>query len=252
MIQLILRQYRSLILTTLVAVVVLELVLLWHGLKTADLTTAATAAGCPTGPRCSEVNFQVLDRYKQLGLPLEFFVVVPVLIGAFWGAPLLAREFEQHTACVAWTQSISRRRWLATRWLVLGAIVTACGAAAGVGVTWWSERYRNLLTLTGGHPQALLAQSRGLGPPIWWLSAFLVGAACGVLARRTLPAMALAGGLLLALTIGMSITPNAVHASLTGWGTELAAAQAVDAGVLLGLAAIAVAACLWLIDRAAV
>lgn len=252
MIRLILRQYRSLILTTLVAVVVLELVLLWHGLKTADLTGAATAAGCPTGPRCSEVSFQVLDRYKQLGLPLEFFIVVPVLVGAFWGAPLLAREFEQHTACVAWTQSISRRRWLAIRWLVLGAIVTACGAAASVGVTWWSERYRNLLTLTGGHPQALFAQSRGLGPPIWWLSAFLVGVACGVVTRRTLPAMALAGGLLLALTIGMSSTPNAVHASLTGWGTDLAAAQAVDAGVLLGLAAVAVVACLWLLDRAAV
>lgn len=252
MIRLILRQYRSLILTTLVAVVVLELVLLWHGSKTADLTAAATAAGCPTGPRCSEVSFQVLDRYKQLGLPLEFFFVVPVLIGVFWGAPLLAREFEQHTACVAWTQSISRRRWLATRWLVLGAIVTVCGAAVSVGVTWWSERYRNLFTLTGGHLQALFTQSRGLGPPIWWLSAFLVGVACGIVTRRTLPAMALAGGLLFALTIGMSSTPNAVHASLTGWGTELAAAQAVDAGVLLGIAAVAVVACLWLIDRAAV
>lgn len=252
MIRMILRQYRSLILTTLAAVVALDLMLLWHGLKTTDLTAAATAVGCPTGPRCTEVNFQVLDGYKQLGLPLQFFIIVPVLIGAFWGAPLLAREFEQHTACVAWTQSISRRRWLTTRWLVLGATVTACGAVASAGITWWSERYRNLLTLTGGHPQALLAQSRGLGPPIWWLSAFLVGAVCGILTKRTLPAMALAGGLLLALTIGMSTTPNAVHASLTGWGTALFAAQAVDAGVLLGLAAVAVVACLWLTDRAAV
>ncbi len=39
-------------------------------------------------------------------------VVVPLLLGLFWGAPLLAREFEDGTNGLAWTQGITRRRWL--------------------------------------------------------------------------------------------------------------------------------------------
>jgi hypothetical protein len=37
---------------------------------------------------------------------------VPALVGVFWGAPLLAREYDTGTFRLAWTQSVSRRRWL--------------------------------------------------------------------------------------------------------------------------------------------
>ena len=33
----------------------------------------------------------------------------------FWGAPLLAREFETGTFRLAWTQSVTRTRWLAVK-----------------------------------------------------------------------------------------------------------------------------------------
>ena len=43
-----------------------------------------------------------------------------------WGAPLLAREFEDGTHSLVWTQGVTRRRWL-IRQLALGlaAIVGA-------------------------------------------------------------------------------------------------------------------------------
>ena len=39
-------------------------------------------------------------------------VAVPAVIGVFWGAPLIAREFETGTYRLAWTQSATRTRWL--------------------------------------------------------------------------------------------------------------------------------------------
>src|ERR1035438_10789054 len=40
-------------------------------------------------------------------------VVVPGLLGVFWGAPLVAGELESGSFRLAWTQDASRGRWLA-------------------------------------------------------------------------------------------------------------------------------------------
>ena len=62
---------------------------------------------------------------------------VPLLAGLFWGAPTVAHELETGTNQFAWTQSITRRRWLAVRagWLLLAAAILA-GAVSAL-VTWW-------------------------------------------------------------------------------------------------------------------
>jgi len=40
---------------------------------------------------------------------LDFLVLaVPLLIGMFWGAPLISREFEAGTFRLAWTQGVTR------------------------------------------------------------------------------------------------------------------------------------------------
>ena len=41
--------------------------------------------------------------------------LTPALIGIFWGAPLISRELETGTFRLAWTQSVSRTRWLAVK-----------------------------------------------------------------------------------------------------------------------------------------
>ncbi len=41
--------------------------------------------------------------------------LAPALMGIFWGAPLIAREFEAGTHRLAWNQSITRARWTAVK-----------------------------------------------------------------------------------------------------------------------------------------
>ncbi|MGA9626300.1 MAG: hypothetical protein WBQ65_17640, partial [Bryobacteraceae bacterium] len=66
-------------------------------------------------------------------------VAVPALIGVFWGAPLIARELETGSFRLAWTQSVTRSRWMLVK---LGIVGTASMLAAGLfslAVTWWSS-----------------------------------------------------------------------------------------------------------------
>src|SRR5262249_24464833 len=43
---------------------------------------------------------------------LPVLASLPLLLGAFIGAPLVSRELEQGTYLLAWTQGVPRRRWL--------------------------------------------------------------------------------------------------------------------------------------------
>ena len=56
-------------------------------------------------------------------------LVLPALIGLFWGAPLIARELEAGTHRLVWNQSITRTRWLAVK---LGLTGLAAMVAAGL------------------------------------------------------------------------------------------------------------------------
>jgi hypothetical protein len=107
------------------------------------------------------------------------------LIGIFWGAPLLTREFEAGTYRLAWTQSVSRSRWLVTKLAIVGlAAVTAAGVLS-LTITWW---YRVLDPLTTN--QYLVFDERSIAPVGYAVFAFAAGAMIGAIIRRTLPAMA--------------------------------------------------------------
>jgi hypothetical protein len=111
-------------------------------------------------------------------------LVTPGLIGMFWGAPLVAREFEDGTFRLAWTQSVTRARWMAVKLAVVGlASMTAAGLLSLV-VTWWC----------GPLDRADLNQfatfdQRGIAPLGYAAFAFTLGVLAGALLRRTLPAM---------------------------------------------------------------
>jgi hypothetical protein len=111
-------------------------------------------------------------------------LVAPALIGMFWGAPLAAREFEDGTFRLAWTQSVTRTRWMAVKLAVVGL---ACMAAAGLlslVVTWWSSPLdRAALN------QFATFDQRDIVPVGYAAFAFTLGVLAGALIRRTLPAM---------------------------------------------------------------
>jgi predicted small integral membrane protein len=114
-------------------------------------------------------------------------VGVPGLIGIFWGAPLVAREFETGTFRLAWTQAVSRTRWLAVKLGVVVALSVIVTGLLTLMVTWWSspfeQVYQDRIT-----PDVF--DAGGVVPVGYAVFAFALGVTAGLLLRRTLPAMA--------------------------------------------------------------
>jgi hypothetical protein len=112
-------------------------------------------------------------------------VVVPGLAGVFWGAPLVAGELESGTFRLAWTQDISRARWLAARLAVTGLAAMATAGLASWLVTWWAGPLDR-----AGLDQFGSFDSRDIVPVGYAAFAFALGVLLGALLRRTVPAMA--------------------------------------------------------------
>jgi len=164
---------------------ILTVLLLVTGLRMASQYRAAFAS-CTASGDCSNLA-QTLD----LGVPAVGGIVVmtvgvPILLGLFWGAPLAAREFETGTSQFAWTQAVTRRRWLTVKagWLLLAA--GAIAAAVSTLVTWWSgpKNALHLDIFTAGFDYM------GVTPAAYAAFAVALGIAVGALLRRTLPTLA--------------------------------------------------------------
>ena len=128
----------------------------------------------------------IASDVRSLRLLGSVLVAVPTFIGAFWGAPLLAREYEAGTQRLVWTQSITRTRWLATKLAVTGVAAIVVTGLYSFAFTWWSQpldRFDNRIA------PAIFSQ-RGIAPIAYTLFALALGVLAGAVLRRTLPAMA--------------------------------------------------------------
>jgi NADH:ubiquinone oxidoreductase subunit 6 (subunit J) len=114
-------------------------------------------------------------------------VAVPLLIGVFWGATSIGREYDSGTNVLAWTQSVSRRRWLAAKIATLLVTSLLAGTALSVMVTWWSK---TLNLYHGNRFDPLEFDIQGLSPVAYTLFAAALGLLAGVAWRRVLPAIA--------------------------------------------------------------
>ena len=181
--------------------------MIWLSWRQLRMQVATAAAGvvlaavvlAVTGPRLTHLTGNVFDQLTRGDRGLFFggiavVAIAPALLGAFWGAPLVARELETGTHRLAWNQSVTRTRWLAVR---LGLTGLAAAAAMGVltlAVTWWSAPLDGALSEThGGLPSRLTPVSfamRGVAPVAYGVFAVALGVALGLVLRRSLPAMA--------------------------------------------------------------
>jgi len=118
-----------------------------------------------------------------------------------WGAPLVAHELESRTIDFAWTQSVTRTRWLTVKagWLLLAA--AACGAAIAALTTWWSGP-GNALQADAFAPGQF--DTQGIVPIGYAVFAMALGIAAGTVARRTLPAIAVVLGGFIGLRLVIS------------------------------------------------
>jgi hypothetical protein len=148
-----------------------------------------TVAGCGSGQSCflAADAFGRKDRLLQsiLGLLL---LIVPALIGIFWGAPLVARELETGTFRLAWTQSVTRSRWLVVKVVLVVLAAIAAAGLLSLMATWW---FSPLDRVGANRFDPTIFTSRGLVPAAYAAFAVALGTAVGVLVRRTVPAMAI-------------------------------------------------------------
>ena len=164
---------------------------------------ALAAAGCPqagTLPACQSLDQGLLSFYGTTSGPVGasglnaqsvpfMLLAVPVLLGAFVGAPVLARELESGTFRFAWTQGAGRLRLAAARLIPLAVLLTAAAFGLSALFSWYFTPFLWSGT-TGGYPMQVFG-NLGTDFAAWALFSFALAAFLGVLLRRAVAATAL-------------------------------------------------------------
>ncbi|MFI7444935.1 hypothetical protein [Nonomuraea indica] len=199
-----------------------------------DLATRYSAgiAACAQDDTCDRFYNRFFDTYDMPFMAVSLVVLLlPVLVGLFWGAPLITRELAAGTHLLVWNQSITRGRWLAVKLGLVGLIAMAAVCLCGFMVSWWSDP----LDKSAAESLALMAPlvfgARGIAPMGYAAFAFVLGVTVGMLVRRTVPAMALTLAVFAAIQFAMPLTVRA-HLMPPVTGTfELSKANVENLGI---------------------
>ncbi|MEV4510373.1 transporter [Dactylosporangium sp. NPDC049525] len=204
------RQHRAELFAAAVLLVLIAAPLLWTGFAMHAEYRADGVAGCvadpSTRPGCEPLIQAFADRHAEWGRRLMWTAFLPALAGVFVGAPLLAREFEQGTWRLAFTQSVSRTRWTVTKLTLVGVTVAAMTATVAALLAWW----RGPLDDIHGRLNATSFVIAGPSLTSAALFAFALGVLAGALLRHTIVAMAatLTGFLAVRLTLEEYVRPH--------------------------------------------
>ncbi|MFZ0668153.1 MAG: ABC transporter permease subunit, partial [Acidimicrobiales bacterium] len=215
MIRLSVRQFRSESIVGFGALIVIAIALAITGPHLVHINDAFLK--CKADNDCSTGQNPVTSTYENIQTALSVLtLVVPALIGIFFGAPLIARELETGTFRLAWTQSVTRTRWLVIKLAVVGFASMLVGGLLGLMTTWWLNPI-DTANQNRFSPGAF--GTHGIVPFGYAAFAFALGVTAGVIFRRTLPAMAVAlfGFIAARLAVSFWVRPNLgspVHASL--------------------------------------
>jgi hypothetical protein len=196
------RQHRGEIFGAVVILAVLGVLLLLHGVPMHQAYARDGIEACQLqmfgGDAGSCAQTLLSFESTWAALPDQFAAwlpFLPMLAGMLIGAPLLAREFEQGTWQLAWTQGVTRRRWLASKFaLVLGGVCTVSVVFAA-GVSWWFGPLAPHPFTTAKFNHAVLVF------PAYVIVAVAIGILAGVVVRRTIVAAAITVGGYLAVRL---------------------------------------------------
>ncbi|MFD2762969.1 transporter [Micromonospora eburnea] len=193
------RQHRKQALFTVVAFAALAALMIPIGLSMrhtfADLglpDCVRQLAGTDPTPEsvssCEGAFRQFTNRYGSLNLLAVLLLVLPILVGLFWGAPLVAREVEHGTHRFVWTQGVGRTRWALVKFGLVGAAVVALAVCYGLGMSWFVSPLTE--AAHEGRMGFMIFDLQGVAPIGYTLFAVALGIFAGTVWRRMLPAMA--------------------------------------------------------------
>jgi hypothetical protein len=195
------RQSRAQAIAAATALAALAVVLWITGPNLVHLYDTSGIATCNPDGSCHTLVDDFSNKLTQLDAVLYFaclglLLLVPGLIGVFWGAPLVTREIEGRSLPLAWNQSVTRTQWIAVKLGLVGLLAMATAGLLSLMVTWWASPIDTSLNLDLNTRTDLtrlgpiLFDTRDITPVGYAAFAFALGVAAGVLIRRTVPAMA--------------------------------------------------------------
>jgi hypothetical protein len=148
---------------------------------------------CPNIVDSFQSQFEV-DVYA-----IGWLNLLPALLAILVGAPLVARELEHGTHRLAWTQSVTRRRWLAVKLALIFGIALVSTELLSLLLTW----FRGPLDTLEGHMSPNGFDFEGIALLGYVAFAMALAITAGAVLRRAIPAMVvtLAGFLAVRLPI---------------------------------------------------
>jgi ABC-type transport system involved in multi-copper enzyme maturation permease subunit len=178
----------------------------------------AARAGCPglVVGYCfgDDMLGQLAQRIAQFNLYTYGLVVLPALAGAFIGCPLVAREIENGTHRLAWTQGVTRTRWIVTKLALVFVPILVLAAAVGA-------------------LEVILISQMGANPNRWayfdqqtpmtvaaTLFALGLGVAVGAVVGRSVPAMAVTLVAYVVVRIGLAEIARPIYMAPVAYTTH--------------------------------
>ena len=217
MIWLVWRQHRKQLLAAVIGLAVLALVLIPTGrsarksvaayTKCVDALGTADFVPVGAGERCENLAGPFSSTHESWAYAGILLLVLPLLVGLFWGAPLVAREVEHGTHRLVWTQGITRRQWALAKVGLVGAVVVVLASVYAVLITWWMEPLNDTITVRLSY---IFFDQQGVVPVAYTVFAVAVGVFAGTVVPRTLPAMAttLVAFLFVRIAVAVLVRPN--------------------------------------------
>jgi hypothetical protein len=245
------RQFRAQAITAAAALAAFVILLAVTESHMASLYAASGIAGCRGGTCAGLATRFLQDLTSGQSVPLlpdgsneyvilYFFsvlviLIAPVIIGIFWGAPLIARELETGTCRLAWNQSITRTRWLTVKLALPGVAAMAVAESFSLIQAWWAAPIGKAVGLGGsasilteGRFGWFVFPSHGITPLGYAAFGFALGVTAGLLIRRAIPAMAVTLAIFTAVQV---VTPLWVRPNLIPSSRTVATIEAAQANV---------------------
>lgn len=225
------RQHRGETIAAVFLLAILTLVVLPSGFHLHQLESMLSAGHCGGGtltPGCAGTLNAFNATSKTLTSVVPWLNLLPALAGVLIGGPLVSREIEEGTWRLAWSQSVTRRRWLRAQLIATAALVAAATAVFTIIVTWWLTPLNHISGRFTGN--GLGFDFYGTVPAAWAVLAFAIGMLAGTLARRVVPAMAISVGGYLAVRLPAEFILRPRYLPpVTTWGVNPAGSNRFDA-----------------------